>query len=91
MREAGEFAVRGGILDLYAPGEDEPVRLDFFGDTLETIRSFDPATQRSTGTRKTFELAPVSEVSLREDSISRFRSNYAVSYTHLTLPTSDLV
>lgn len=76
VREAGEFAVRGGILDLYAPGEDEPVRLDFFGDTLETIRSFDPATQRSTGTRKTFELAPVSEVSLREESISRFRSNY---------------
>ncbi|WP_062229130.1 transcription-repair coupling factor [Aureimonas frigidaquae] len=76
VREAGEFAVRGGILDLFAPGEDDPVRLDFFGDTLETIRSFDPATQRSTGTRKTFELAPVSEVSLRDEAISRFRSNY---------------
>ena len=51
MREVGEYAVRGGILDLFAPGTEEPVRLDFFGDTLETIRAFDPATQRTTGQR----------------------------------------
>ena len=50
MRDVGEFAVRGGILDLFAPGADEAVRLDFFGDTLETIRAFDVATQRTTGT-----------------------------------------
>ena len=48
VREAGEYAVRGGILDLFAPGMAAPVRLDFFGDTLETIRSFDPETQRTT-------------------------------------------
>ena len=47
VREPGEYAVRGGILDLYPPGMDMPVRLDFFGDTLETIRRFDPQTQRS--------------------------------------------
>ena len=76
VRERGEFAVRGGILDLFAPGDEEPVRLDFFGDTLESIRSFDPATQRTTGQRKTFELAPVSEISLKDETISRFRSNY---------------
>ena len=42
VRDVGEFAVRGGILDLYAPGSTEAVRLDFFGDTLESIKSFDP-------------------------------------------------
>ena len=47
VREAGDYAVRGGIVDLYAPGMDAPVRLDFFGDTLESIRSFDPETQRT--------------------------------------------
>ncbi|MEK7266901.1 MAG: transcription-repair coupling factor, partial [Pseudomonadota bacterium] len=48
VREAGEFAVRGGLVDLFPPGADEPIRLDFFGDSLETIRSFDPATQLTT-------------------------------------------
>lgn len=76
VRERGEFAVRGGILDLFAPGDEEPLRLDFFGDTLESIRSFDPASQRTTGQRKSFELAPVSEVTLTEETISRFRTNY---------------
>ena len=47
VREAGDYAVRGGILDLFPPGMAEPVRLDFFGDTLESIRTFDPETQRS--------------------------------------------
>ena len=47
VREPGDYAVRGGILDLYPPGMDMPVRLDFFGDALETIRTFDPQTQRS--------------------------------------------
>ena len=49
VREPGEYAVRGGILDLFPPGMDEPVRLDFFGDTLESIRTFDPETQRTHG------------------------------------------
>ena len=44
VREVGEYAVRGGIVDLWAPGTEAPIRLDFFGDTLETIRPFDPAT-----------------------------------------------
>ncbi|HVZ51313.1 MAG TPA: transcription-repair coupling factor, partial [Pseudolabrys sp.] len=47
VREPGEYAVRGGILDLFPPGMDLPVRLDFFGDALETIKTFDPQTQRS--------------------------------------------
>src|SRR6202035_1094284 len=47
VREPGDYAVRGGILDLYPPGMAEPVRLDFFGDTLEAIRSFGPEHQRT--------------------------------------------
>ncbi|MFT3808555.1 MAG: hypothetical protein QM698_01420 [Micropepsaceae bacterium] len=47
--EAGDFAVRGGIVDLFAPGLPEPVRVDFFGDEIETLRTFDPESQKSTG------------------------------------------
>lgn len=76
VRETGEYAVRGGIVDLFAPGASEPVRLDFFGDTLETIRPFDAETQRTTGKHDRLDLMPMSEVVLSEDSISRFRRNY---------------
>ena len=49
VREPGEFAVRGGIVDLYPSGARSPLRLDFFGDTIEGMRSFDALTQRTTG------------------------------------------
>ena len=76
VREVGEYAVRGGILDAYLPGADEPVRLDFFGDTLETIRNFDPVSQRTTGQVKELVLNAMSEVSLDPETVSRFRANY---------------
>jgi transcription-repair coupling factor (superfamily II helicase) len=80
VREVGEFAVRGGILDVFMPGEEQPLRLDFFGDTLETIRSFDPVSQRTTGQVKSIDLNPMSEVSLNPDMISRFRKNYLTMF-----------
>jgi transcription-repair coupling factor (superfamily II helicase) len=80
VRDMGEFAVRGGILDLYAPGTPWPVRLDFFGDTIETIRTFDPETQRSSGSLPRLELVPVSEVQLTADAIQRFRIGYAAEF-----------
>jgi transcription-repair coupling factor (superfamily II helicase) len=76
VREVGEYAVRGGILDVFVPGSDEPVRLDFFGDTLESIRSFDPASQRTTGQARSLDLNPMSEVSLTPETISHFRTQY---------------
>ena len=76
VREAGEFAVRGGIVDVYPAGLAQPLRLDFFGEALESIRSFDPLTQRSTGQRKQAVLRPVSEVLLDDAAIRRFRSRY---------------
>ncbi|WP_372708016.1 transcription-repair coupling factor [Brevundimonas sp.] len=76
VSEKGEFAVRGGVIDVYPPGFEEPVRLDMFGSELESIRSFDPATQRSTGQLREVSLAPVSEALLDAESISRFRTGY---------------
>src|SRR6266849_324666 len=80
VREPGEFAVRGGIVDLYPAGAAQPIRLDFFGDTLESLRSFDPLTQRSTGTLDRFVLRPVSEVLLDDAAIHRFRSRYREAF-----------
>ena len=74
VRDTGEYAVRGGILDLFAPGTDLPVRLDFFGDTLESIRTFDPETQRTVAQMKRLEMVPMSEIVLSEETISRFRA-----------------
>ncbi len=76
VREAGEYAVRGGILDLYPAGQPAPLRLDFFGDTLESIRRFDPETQRSTGQQGRLDLVATSELVLDEASIARFRTHY---------------
>ena len=76
VRERGEFAVRGGLVDVFPPGADEPVRLDFFGDTLESVRSFDAESQRTTRQMKQFELSAASEILLDEDVIRRFRKEY---------------
>ena len=76
VRETGEFAVRGGIVDLYPSGYDKPLRLDLFGDEIESIRTFDEDTQRTDADIKDFSLQPVTEFFLDEDSISRFRASY---------------
>ncbi len=76
VREAGEYAVRGGILDLFAAGAEAPFRLDFFGDTLESIRTFDPETQRTIATQKRIDLVPASEMVLTPETIARFRERY---------------
>ncbi len=62
VQKVGEFAVRGGVIDLFGPGEEAPLRLDFFGDTLESIKIFDPATQRSKGQKDEAVILPVREV-----------------------------
>jgi transcription-repair coupling factor (superfamily II helicase) len=80
VREAGDYAVRGGILDLFAPGMDDPVRLDFFGDTLETIRTFDPETQRTNMEMRALDLVPISEFQLTTDTIRLFRTGYVAAF-----------
>jgi transcription-repair coupling factor (superfamily II helicase) len=76
VREAGEFAVRGGIVDLFPPGYDAPLRLDFFGDEIESIRVFDPLTQTTTDKIDRLHLGPIAEAILSEASIAHFRAAY---------------
>ena len=76
VHDAGEYAVRGSIIDLFPAGEELAIRLDFFGDEIETMRRFDPADQRSTGKADAFTLMPASEALLDEESIKRFRARY---------------
>jgi len=80
VREPGDYAVRGGILDLFAPGMGEPVRLDFFGDTLESIRSFDPETQRTNAELRALDLVPMAEFQLTSDTIRAFRTGYVAAF-----------
>ena len=80
VTEPGDYAIRGGIIDIYPPGEGGPVRLDLFGDVLDGARRFDPATQRTTEKLTVVELAPVSEVILDDASITRFRQNYRIEF-----------
>ncbi|MGR3313102.1 MAG: transcription-repair coupling factor, partial [Roseovarius indicus] len=80
VTEPGDYAVRGGIIDIFPPGEGGPVRLDLFGDVLDGVRGFDPGSQRTTEKLSRVELAPVSEVILDEASITRFRQNYRIEF-----------
>ncbi|PWK62550.1 transcription-repair coupling factor [Roseicyclus mahoneyensis] len=80
VTEPGDYAVRGGIIDVWPPGESGPVRLDLFGDVLDGARRFDPVSQRTTEKLERVELAPVSEVVLDEAAITRFRQNYRIEF-----------
>ena len=86
VMEPGEFALRGSIIDLFPPGFEDPVRLDFFGDELESIRSFEAVSQRTRGVLEAFKLKPVSELQLDEDAITRFRTGYRALFG---MPKSD--
>jgi transcription-repair coupling factor (superfamily II helicase) len=76
VAEHGEYAVRGSLIDLFPAGEELALRLDFFGDEIDSLRRFDPADQRSTDKAKGFTLMPASEALLNAESIKRFRSGY---------------
>ena len=83
VTDPGQYAVRGGILDLYPPGA-QPVRLDFFGDTLESIRAFDPETQRTAARLDSIELLPMSELVLTPDVRRAFRQRYVELFGPVT-------
>jgi len=76
VRDPGEFAVRGGLVDLFPAGEEQALRLDFFGDEIESVRRFDPTSQRSIDRIDGFTLLPASETLLDPESVKRFRSAY---------------
>ncbi len=60
--EAGQFSRRGGILDVWSPGEPKPVRIEFFGDEIDTMRAFDPATQRTVESVEVLTIPPAREI-----------------------------
>lgn len=81
VMEAGEFAIRGSIVDLFPSGFEYGCRIDLFGDEIESIQFFDPLTQRSTGEKQEgLTLNPVSEVMLTQATIDRFRSRYREAF-----------
>ncbi|WP_164658825.1 transcription-repair coupling factor [Tropicibacter sp. Alg240-R139] len=80
VMEPGDYAIRGGIIDIFPPGEGGPVRLDLFGDVLDGARRFDPVSQRTTEKLDIIELAPVSEVILDDAAIMLFRQNYRIEF-----------
>ncbi len=80
VADAGDYAVRGSLVDLFPSGMAHALRLDFFGDEIESIRSFDPADQRTIGPVNGFTLLPASESLIDEASIKRFRSRYRETF-----------
>jgi transcription-repair coupling factor (superfamily II helicase) len=76
VREAGEYAIRGSIIDVFPSGAAQPLRIDLFGEEVESIRSFDPGSQRSNTPQERADFLPVSEILLDDKAIQRFRSGW---------------
>ncbi|WP_417513537.1 transcription-repair coupling factor [Minwuia sp.] len=76
VMEPGEFAIRGGLIDIFPPNDRNPVRLDLFGNELDGLRRFDPMSQRTLRKIRRFRLTPVSEMVLEEGRCNRFRAKY---------------
>ncbi len=90
VEEPGEFSVRGGILDVYSPLYPDPLRIEFFGDLVESIRFFSPVTQRKTDTLKEAVILPVSESIFRRGEMSRIKSRIREQAARMELPVSQL-
>ena len=76
VRESGEFAIRGGIVDLWPATAEMPVRIDLFGDEVDSLKEFDPVSQKSEETIQSLSLNPATEIPLDKESIQRFRARY---------------
>ena len=80
VAEPGDYALRGGIVDIFPPGDGGPVRLDFFGDVLDGARRFDAETQRTIEKLSYVDFSPVSEIIMDEAAITRFRQSYRIEF-----------
>jgi transcription-repair coupling factor (superfamily II helicase) len=76
VTRVGEFSRRGGIIDFFSPLHDEPVRIEFLGDAIESLRSFDPETQRSTGEVREAVVLPVRELIISGNGLAEFHKRY---------------
>jgi transcription-repair coupling factor (superfamily II helicase) len=86
VEDRGTFAVRGGILDIFPPNFSAPVRIEFFGDTIETIRSFDPLTQRSLQALDELVLLPSREILLTDDLLADIAPRLKACCDDLDIP-----
>ena len=84
VSEPGEYAKRGGLIDIYPAGMENPIRLDLFGDELDEIRSFDALSQRTIDKIDAFRLEAANEFELNDDSIRRFRKGYHEAFGAVT-------
>ncbi|AIK95521.1 transcription-repair coupling factor [Candidatus Odyssella acanthamoebae] len=91
VRESGEFAVRGDILDIFPVGLEEPVRLDFFGDHIEKIRRFDALNQTTIAPVNQVDLTPSHDLALTDEQITRFRQNYRERFGHIITPLYEAI
>lgn len=82
VREQGEFSAKGSLLDLYPAGSDTPYRLDFFDNTLESIRAFDTQDQRSTQSFDAIDLLPAKEFATNQNAIATFKTQYQDYFGH---------
>lgn len=80
VMERGEFTVRGSLIDLYPMGADLPYRIDLFDDEVESIRTFDPESQRSVAKVDNIHLLPAREFPLNENAITQFRQAYRARF-----------
>src|SRR6266851_4697130 len=78
----GEYALRGGILDVYSPEADRPIRIELFGDEIESIRKFDPATQRSSSPADEAVLLPLSETPVSEELLGAIHARLSGKRVH---------
>ncbi|MGD8326712.1 MAG: CarD family transcriptional regulator, partial [Sphingomonadales bacterium] len=82
--EAGEFAIRGGLVDLFPAGAENPLRIDFFGDEIDSIRPFDALDQRTISRIDRYVLVPAGEMTMSKDAIRRFRQGYVAEFGTVT-------
>ncbi|MEW5850481.1 MAG: transcription-repair coupling factor [Myxococcota bacterium] len=92
VEDVGTYAVRGGIVDIFAPGEAHPVRVDLFGDTVESLRYFDPETQRTLQKERLQEwsFGPAREVIFDDDTVARAKQSLRDLADHQEIPTRTL-
>ncbi|QRK12679.1 transcription-repair coupling factor [Archangium violaceum] len=90
VEDLGTFSVRGGLIDVFSPLYDKPVRIEFFGDTIESIRAFDPETQRTVDSLKEIILLPAREVIFSEQTRARAEAAARAVADRINLPTSKL-
>ena len=78
--QPGEYAIRGGLIDLFPMGSDRPYRIDLFGEEVESIREFDPDTQRSGKTLDAVELRPARETPMTDNAKQHFRQAFRATF-----------